>query len=218
MGMRGTWALIMMCAFLTVGAVGKAAAQSQAIVLVVDQRAIIQSSEAGKSISTQVKTMRDAVSKELQAERDKVLKAAETAKASEDGFRKDVEAFQKEAGVMSPDQRAAKEKTLKAKAEELNKGRESIQQLARKAEELRIQRARELQKSISDATNELAKVLRPILEEIVAERKATLLIDKNDVMFSAPEFDVTDEVKKRLDAKLKTVKVEKASLPPPPKK
>jgi outer membrane protein len=46
------------------------------------------------------------------------------------------------------------------------------------------------------------------VDEIAAERKATLVLSKNQVVLSAKEYDITDEAMKRLNAKLPTVAVE----------
>ncbi|MEM8784974.1 MAG: OmpH family outer membrane protein [Pseudomonadota bacterium] len=164
--------------------VERASAQAGQLVLVVDQQRIIQSSKAGKSISDQAKKMRDDMAGEVKKEISKLQKAQEN--------------FTKNQEVMSPEQKSDKLK--------------EIRQLQINARGLQVQRARELQQSLAKATQEVAEVLRPILEQIVSERNATHLLDRDQVMFVSEDYNITDEVLKRLDGKLSRVKVERVAL------
>ena len=56
--------------------------------------------------------------------------------------------------------------------------------------------------------NTIRTSLLQVVDEIAAERKATLVLSKNQVVLSAKEYDITDEAMKRLNAKLPTVAVE----------
>lgn len=71
-------------------------------------------------------------------------------------------------------------------------------------------RKRELDKSTMAAQRIVEQSLTAIVEQLVSERKLTLVLGKNTTIYAAPEFEITDEVMKRLNAKLPSVKV-----PPP---
>jgi outer membrane protein len=71
-------------------------------------------------------------------------------------------------------------------------------------------RKRELDKSELAAQRTVEQALADIVQQLVTERKLTLVLSKNQTIFAAPEFDMTEEVMKRLNAKLPSVKV-----PPP---
>jgi Skp family chaperone for outer membrane proteins len=67
-----------------------------------------------------------------------------------------------------------------------------------------------LDKSAMAAQRIVEQSLSEIVQQLVTERKLTLVLGKNTTIFAAPEFEITDEVMKRLNAKLPSVKV-----PPP---
>ena len=50
--------------------------------------------------------------------------------------------------------------------------------------------------------------LLQVIDEIAAERKATLVLSKSQVLLAAKEYDITEESMKRLNAKLPTLAVE----------
>ena len=56
--------------------------------------------------------------------------------------------------------------------------------------------------------NTIRTNLLQVIDEIAAERKATLVLSKNQVVLAAKEYEITDDAMKRLNAKLPTVAVE----------
>jgi hypothetical protein len=58
------------------------------------------------------------------------------------------------------------------------------------------------------------EALGPILQGIMQERQATVLLDRGSVLIAPPGLDVTGLVVQRLDTKMSTVKVDLAPLPP----
>lgn len=180
------WMVLVAVLALGLSGIGSSAsvqAQAAQVILVVDQQRIIETSSAGKNVAEQAKKMRDQMTKEVRGEAEKFQKAQQD--------------FLKNREVMSPEQQQQKAREL--------------QQMQINLRGVQVQRARELQQSLSKATNEIAVVLRPILEEIVEERNAALLVDRDDVMYVADEYNITDEVLARLDKKLKRVKLERIS-------
>jgi Skp family chaperone for outer membrane proteins len=77
-------------------------------------------------------------------------------------------------------------------------------------------RKRELDKSASTALRTVEKSLTEIVQQLVEERKLTLVLVKNQVIFASPQYEVTDEVMKRLNAKLPSVKVPPPAAPKKP--
>jgi len=85
------------------------------------------------------------------------------------------------------------------------------QELEQKAATLRrdVQGKRQqLDRMFQTSMNTIRTSLLQVVDEIAAERKATLVLSKNQVVLSAKEYDITDEAMKRLNAKLPTVAVE----------
>jgi outer membrane protein len=72
----------------------------------------------------------------------------------------------------------------------------------------RVQETRQaLQQSYNDAMTKVETTALQIISDIATERKANLVVTKAAVLFEAPELDITQEVIKRLDAKLPKVEV-----------
>ena len=77
-------------------------------------------------------------------------------------------------------------------------------------------RRREFDKVKVNAARSVETALRQVIEQLVTERKLTMVLSKTQTMYTAPELEVTDEVLKRLDAKLPSVKVPAPAKTPPP--
>ncbi len=155
------------------------------VILVVNMELLVAQSKAGQTIPAQAEEVRDSVSKELEAEADKL--------------KKDIENFQKNSELMSDE---VKQKTAQELQVRSQYGLPQRAQIADQAFRMAIQNAQ-------------AKILaesQPILKEIVDKRGATVLLDRAAVMYAAVETDVTQEVIAALDKKMKTVEVQKISL------
>ena len=64
-----------------------------------------------------------------------------------------------------------------------------------------------LNKSTAEALDTIQKSLIDIVKQVAAEKKLNLVISSAQVLHSDASLDITDEVLKRLDAKLPTVAV-----------
>ena len=64
------------------------------------------------------------------------------------------------------------------------------------------------------ANRQVEDALGPILQGIMQERQATVLLDRTAVLLAPNAIDVTGVVVQRLDMKMPTVKVELTPLPP----
>ncbi|MEL7453384.1 MAG: OmpH family outer membrane protein [Pseudomonadota bacterium] len=77
-------------------------------------------------------------------------------------------------------------------------------------------RAQELQQTEQTAWAEFFQALEPVLEQVVTERGAQLMIDRSSITFAAPELDATDLAITKIDALKPTVNVTRARLPAQP--
>jgi Skp family chaperone for outer membrane proteins len=64
------------------------------------------------------------------------------------------------------------------------------------------------------ARQQVEQALGPILQGIMVERGANLMLDRNAVVLGAPGIDVTSLAVQRLNQKLPSVKVELVAPPP----
>ena len=161
-------------------------AQKAPVILTVSLEQIVLQSKAGKSIPDQAKKVLKTVQSELEAEGKKLAK--------------DIESFQKNSSLMSDEVRAQKQ-----------------QELAMRQQYDLPQKAQIMEKAFTSVVqNARTKVLlesQPLIEAIVKKRGATIVLDKATILFAATETDITQEVISTLDKKLKTVEVQKISLP-----
>jgi len=65
----------------------------------------------------------------------------------------------------------------------------------------------QLEKAIAGAQDEILKNAADIVKDLATERKITLVVSSAQVLYGDPSLDLTDEVLKRLDAKLPNVTV-----------
>ena len=168
-------------------AINKAEAQSARaapVILILDQARVIGTSKAGQSMQPQLEKLQKTANDELNGEVAKLTKEAE-----------DLQKLRETLGQEEWTKRA--------------------QQVAIKQNNLPVQRevkVRELQLSEQKALNEINMAMRPILKKIVEDNGATLLLERNAVMYASDETDITAQVITELDKKLKSVKVERVDL------
>lgn len=164
-----------------------AEAQSSAnapVILIVDQARLIGLSKAGESIASQMETLQSSANSELETTVNELVKSAEELQGKQDSMTE--EAFTEEARKL-----AVRRQNIPV---------------------LREVKVRELNLAEQKAISQINEAAGPILEAIVNERGATLLLERGEVLYAAKSTDITDEALKRLDAKLTTVKVEKIDL------
>ncbi len=166
---------------------GAAEAQSKGkapVILILNQSRVFAASKAGQSMKPQLEKLQEQANKELNDEVAKLTKEAED-------LQKQRELLAEDVWTKRAQQVAIKQNQLPA---------------------LREIKLRELSLSEQKALNEITTVMRPILKDIVEDNGATLLLERSAVMYAAQETDITDEVIKQLDKKLKSVKVEDVDL------
>lgn len=113
----------------------------------------------------------------------------------------------------------AKEKSLLAEDQALVKQKDSTDKDAfeKKVKEFREKAANEqravqakkvaLDKSFAGALEEIQKNVLDVVKQLAAEKKLNMVVSSSQVLYGDSSLDLTDEVLKRLDAKLPTVTV-----------
>jgi outer membrane protein len=167
---------------------GTAAAQAKAqatakapsaVILFVDRTAVLRRSAVGKSVAAQVEELARRMESEFGPENQKL--------------QADMQALQKDAPVMTPETRQETIRQLEARREAFQK----------KVQE----RQAAIQAGQNAVRTQIEKALGPILEKIMAERGANVLLDRGAVVLGSGDLDVTDLVITRLDAALPSAKV-----------
>jgi len=174
--------------FLTLAAAGLAlsiatpvlADPPQAKIVVIDRAAIMQFSKVGQDIAKQMQAYATQAKNDLSAQ-GKALQA-------------EGRNLQQQVAILAPD---VKQKRLDAfRARE-----EALQGAAQRKDE-------QLKTGFGQARAAMEQALGPILQQLVKERGANLVLDKQAVVFSTQNaFDVTAEVINRLNQKLPSFKV-----------
>jgi Skp family chaperone for outer membrane proteins len=150
-----------------------------ATILFLDRGTVLRQSSVGKDMYAQV----EALAKKMEAEFSPENKKLQT----------DVAEFQKAASVMSPDARNKKIKELEGR---------------RAAFQKKVQdRQAAIQAGLGNSRTQVEKALAPILEKIMVERGANLLLDRGLVVLGATNLDVTSAVITRLNTALPKVTV-----------
>ena len=66
---------------------------------------------------------------------------------------------------------------------------------------------RSLESVLANARNDILENVKPILEELSKELGVTVILEKNSVLLSATNMDITDDVIKKLNKELPKIKV-----------
>ena len=167
------------------GAAAAASAVQSPRIVVIDRQQLLQRSAAGKDIFTQTQ----ALSKQLETQ----LRTEETA------LQKEAVDLQQQMAIMAADLRAQKEKDFTGKQQ---------------AFQTRVQqRQAQIQASFNQAARQVEVALDPILQAIMRERGANMVLDRSAVIVATSDVDVTTVALQRLDRALPKVKVDLAPLP-----
>jgi outer membrane protein len=154
-------------------------------ILMVDLRRVMAVSKSGQDIARQVQSLKQQAQSELQGE-ERSLQAEKTQ-------------LEQQAAILAPDVKARRIKDFQAKAEAFQKKVD--------------QRGSLIQGGVLKAQQQLEQALGPILQGIMQERGATVLLDRSAVLLAPNAIDVTNIVVQRLDMRMPSVKVELSALP-----
>jgi Skp family chaperone for outer membrane proteins len=185
---------ILVAGLLILGAAGLNAASAAppppggtptARILMLDMRRIMALSKVGQDIQRQVEALKQQASKDLNGE------AA--------GLKNEEAQLQQQAAILAPEVKARRIRDFQAKAT-------AFQQ--------KIQRRGGLiQGGVLKAQQQIEQALGPILQGIMKERGATILLDRSSILLAPNAIDVTQLVIQRLDMRMPTVKVELTAPP-----
>jgi Skp family chaperone for outer membrane proteins len=149
-------------------------------ILVIDRATILRQSAAGKDMIAQVDALTKAAEGEFRGE--------------EQRLRGDASALQQQSAVLSPEVRAQRTRDINGRQQALQK---KVQD-----------RQNQIQAGVYKARKEIEDALAPILEQIMRERGANFLVDRNAVVLGTVDVDITAIAIQRLDQRISHVKVD----------
>lgn len=182
--MNLTKKLVAAFAAMTVLAAPIAAAAQDAVVLFIDEGKLMATSKAGQSISAQMNALAADAEKDVKAKGQAVQDEGKKLQDAKDS--------------LSKEDFAKRYQALLGRAQEVGQYE-------------KIKNA-ELAQSRAKALTELNDALQPVVKDILEKRKATVLLERRAVVYADDDMDITDEIVKALDRKVKTIKVEKVDL------
>jgi outer membrane protein len=157
-------------------------------IIVIDRNAILRLSAAGQAMLTDAEALGTAADREFQAQAN--------------ALQAEGQALQQELAILAPDVVAQRER-------EFNNRQNALQ--------TRIQyRQTQIQNGFAIASQQLDLALGPILQQILAERGANLLVDREAVILASIDVDVTPTAIQRLNEVLPTLDVTLSETPPQP--
>ena len=154
-------------------------------ILMINMRQVMEVSKVGQDIRNQVEALKQQASKELNGE-GAALKSEEMQ-------------LQQQAAILAPDVKARRIKDFQVRAT-------AFQQKIQKRSGL-------IQGGVLKAQQQIEQALGPILQGIMKERGATILLDRSSILLAPNALDVTQLVIQRLDMKMPAVKVEPTAPP-----
>ncbi|MDG1825734.1 MAG: OmpH family outer membrane protein [Henriciella sp.] len=163
-------------------------------VIVIDQGKIMQDSKAGKDIQAKLKGIGSSIEREL--------------KPTADQLNTESKSIEAQTANMTPQAMRA-DAALKTK----------VETYARKAQDFNRRRqiaSGELQLTERKAWSDFYVALRPVLQEVVTEKGAQLMVDRAEAVYTDPSIDVTALVISKMDAKTPTISVVRQKMPTQP--
>ena len=170
---------------LTIGLFAPISVRAELSAIVVDVQKILDQATAAKSIQKQLEQIRETYRTQIAGE-EKNLRGMEQALVTE-------------RATLKPEIYAQKEQEL----------RDKVRAMEQKVQE----RRRTLETAFTGAMNTVRDTLVTVVKEIAEQRKAQVVLVKQQVIWMDPALDATPEVLKLMDARLPDVKV--SELPPP---
>lgn len=154
------------------------------VILIVDLQQILQDAKAAKGVQAIINQEYSSYTKEVAQQEDELQKA-----------RADLE---RQRTILAPEAFNTRARDLQQRYDELGQVVEG--------------RRQSLQQSLNEAMLQVKNAALAVIADIVKERKANLVIEKQAVVFEADGMDVTADAVARLDQKLASVPV---NLPKP---
>src|ERR1700733_7827315 len=156
-------------------------------ILVIDRSGVLRGSKVGQDIAHQVQGYTQSAEAELRGEAQ--------------GLQKEKAALEQQIAILAPDVKNQKIRAFTAK---------------QAAFQAKVQtRQQQIQYGVYLARQQIDKALGPIIQGIMQERGANLLLDRAAIIYGTNgSFDITQTAIQRLDQKLPTVKVQLVAPPP----
>ena len=156
-------------------------------IVVLDRAAILQFSKVGQDIARQMQTYANQAKADLSAQGRSLQNEGRT--------------LQQQVAILAPDLKEKRVEAFRAKEQ-------ALQGAAQRKDE-------QLKAGFAQARQTMEQTLGPILQQLVKERGANLVLDKQAVVFAnSAGFDITGEAINRLNQKLPALKVN-LNVPPP---
>lgn len=163
-------------------------------ILLIDRQAILRFSKVGQDVARQIETMGNQAKGEI-AGQQKALQA-------------EAQQLQQQIAILAADAKAKKVQAFEAK-------QAGMQAAAQRKEQA-------IQGGFMTAQQTIAKTLEPILQNLMQQRGANMILDKNALVYASPQavqaFDITQPAIEQLNQKLPSLKVSLATPPAPAKK
>ena len=156
-------------------------------ILVIDRNALLQLSSAGKAMMAGVDALSIQADTEFQAEAQALQQEAQQ--------------LQQQLAILAPEAQEQRRQEFMTKQQDL-------QQRAQL-------RQSQIQGGLGQAGQQLDQALQPILQQIMTERGANMVLDRTSVIVSSVDIDITATAVERLDQVLPTVTVQLVNPPAP---
>jgi outer membrane protein len=157
-------------------------------IVVIDRAAILQFSKVGQDIARQVQAYATQAKNDLSAQGR--------------ALQKEGQELQQQVAILAPDLKQKKIAAFEAR-------QTSLQNAAQKKDD-------QIRGGLVAARSAVEKVLGPILQDVVKERGANMVLDKQAVVYASnPAFDITAEAIEKLNAKMATYHVTLQAPPAP---
>lgn len=154
-------------------------------ILVIDRAALLRQSKVGQDIQRQVEALTKSAESELKSEGE--------------ALRREAQALQQQVAILSPEVKAQKIRAFEAK-------QAAFQQKVQN-------RQNQIRYGVALAQRQVEAAAGPIVQKILQQRGANLMLDRQMIVISAPGLDVTPQAIQALDQKLPSVKVQLVSPP-----
>ena len=159
-----------------------------AVVLIMDRASVLSQSAVGKDMGAQMQAL---------------IKKMQTDFGPEDKqLQTDVQTLQKQAATLAPEARQKKIAEIEARRATFQKKVEARQAA--------------LQMGAMNARGQIEKAISPILQAVMRERGANLLVDRGLVVIGSPSLDITSVVIQRLNTTLPKVTITPVAPPAAP--
>jgi outer membrane protein len=178
-------------AFSGAVAAAPAATAQGTSVIVIDQARIMRDSAGGKDIMNKIASIEQTIQSELGPIQSSLVSEGQALEAKTANMSREA--------MVADDQLRAEAEAYAVKAQNFNRQRQVA--------------AAEFQATERAAWTKFFQAMQPVLEEVVAERNADIMLDASDVVWSGESTDATAIVISKMDAALPTVNVVRQKLP-----